>query len=98
MSVLNLGGTDTNQFNNLSVHDLLQARAYYHVFLTQKRNVVGTAIGRYLIRDFKFPATKPKPPRTLMNSSVHENSWPCVLVLINEWQAEETLERLEGNG
>jgi hypothetical protein len=85
MSILSIGGTDTNQFNNLSVRDLLQARAYYHIFLTQKRNVVGTAIGRYLIRDFKFSATKP------MNSSVHENSWPCVLVLINEWQAEETL-------
>jgi hypothetical protein len=64
MSILSIGGTDTNQFNNLSVRDLLQARAYYHVFLTQKRNAVGTAIGRYLIRDFKFPATKPKPPRT----------------------------------
>src|SRR5262249_6034647 len=86
-------GTDTNEYNNLPIHDLLAARAYYHVFLMRKSNVVGTAIGRYLIRDEEPAGDKPKPARTLFNSSVRADSWPCVIVLVEQWQQEDELLR-----
>jgi hypothetical protein len=86
MSVLNIHSEDTNQFNNLSIRDLLQARSYYHIFLTQKLNVVGTAIGRYLVRDFEYSKKGPKPARTLFNSSIRDTSWPCILVLVDQWE------------
>ncbi len=68
-------------FNLLSVKDLLEARDHYHVHLMHKTNVVATAIGRYLIQD----KGDPKAPRTLANSRVRENSWPCVLVFVQNW-------------
>ena len=37
-------------FSAVSVRDLLEAREAYHVHLMHLDNVVGTAIGRYLIR------------------------------------------------
>ena len=37
-------------YSSLSVFDLLEARDQFHVHLMHKANVVGTAIGRYLIR------------------------------------------------
>src|SRR5262249_35561397 len=37
-------------FATLSVKDLLEARDLYHFHLANRENVVGTAIGRYLIR------------------------------------------------
>ena len=40
-----------NHFESLSIKDLLLARDVYHYHLMDKANVVGTAIGRYLIRD-----------------------------------------------
>lgn len=39
-----------NNFASLSLRDLLEARDQYHVHLLNKRNVVGTAVGLYLIR------------------------------------------------
>jgi hypothetical protein len=42
--------TDRN-FQSLSVKDLLEARDLYHYHLLHKANVVGTAIGLYLIRN-----------------------------------------------
>ncbi|MGO4436992.1 hypothetical protein [Rhizobium sp. RAF56] len=87
-------------FSSLSVKELLEARDLYHYHLMSKDNVVGTAIGLYLIRrDEKRPqesgqdrtlAKKPSTtPRTLANSEVREYSWPCVLVFVRRW---ETLE------
>jgi hypothetical protein len=82
-------------FNHLNIPDLLAAREQYHVFLTRHPNVVGTAIGRYLIRKPGVDTTKgkgPKPPRTLGNSHVDlDKSWPCVLVFVDLWQTDEEL-------
>ena len=87
-------------FNLLSVKDLLEARDQYHVHLMHKRNVVATAVGRYLIRknepwptgDSTHQGNKraPQPahvkePRTLANSEVRDYSWPCVLVFVSKW-------------
>lgn len=70
----------------LSVTDLLAARDLYHHHLTNKPNVVGTAIGRYLIRE------QPGGARTLVNSRVEQGfSWPCVMVFISDWAAPKSL-------
>ena len=81
----------------LTLRDLLEARDVYHVHLAHLSNVVGTAIGRYLIREDDWYASHPptehrpdhvpipKGPRTLFNSVIREWSWPCVLVFVNEW-------------
>ncbi len=80
----------------LTLRDLLEARHHYHVHLAHLPNVVGTAVGRYLIQEKDWYAThppnvkprrpKPRSPRTLFNSLVKPWSWPCVLVFVNEWQ------------
>jgi hypothetical protein len=95
------------QFNSLSLLDLLKARDQFHPHLMHKANVVGTAIGRYLIRkDDPYPnpeknrysdkATtlikKTKPPRTLENSEVREYSWPCVLVFVSRWESDSAFD------
>jgi len=77
-------------FRSLSLKDLLDARDTYHWHLMNKANVVGTAVGAYLIRDADDGAAqgghKPhRPPRTFCNSSVRDSSWPCVLVLVRDW-------------
>jgi hypothetical protein len=81
-------------FNDLSLADLLRARDQFHAHLIHKANVVGTAVGRYLIRTTDPypqrgdapPAPKPnKPPRTIENSEVRDYSWPAVLVFVSEW-------------
>jgi hypothetical protein len=87
-------------YNMLSLTDLLAARENYHLHLLAKQHVVGTAIGRYLIRK-KDPWPKSradlashdeaqqfqpkKPARTLENSEVRPYSWPCVLVFVDTW-------------
>lgn len=90
--------TSAPQFNSLSLADVLDARDQFHVHLLHKANVVGTAVGRYLIRKVDPYPTEPggrterpgpKPPRTLENSEVRDNSWPCVLVFVSEW-AQDT--------
>jgi len=88
----------------LSLTDLLHARDAYHFHLLDKPNVIGTAIGYYLIRDEPQPragdtAITPAPTdptslsqsriRTFQNSSVRDYSWPCVLVLVSRWEDEE---------
>lgn len=87
-----------SQFSNLSLLDLLEARDLFHVQLLNKRNVVATALGRYLVRDgdpwpqhssgttaaASSPA-KVKGPRRLDNSHVRDYSWPCVLVFVERW-------------
>jgi len=84
-------------FTSLSVKDLLEARDLYHWHLLNKENVVGTAIGLYLIRtsdpwpdERHSPAVarrtvQVKPERTLENSEVRDYSWPCVIVLVDHW-------------
>ena len=77
-----LGGTVN--FASLSLKDLLAARDAYHWHLMNKANVVGTAVGLYLIRK---AGVADHAPRTFENSEVRENSWPCILVLVNDWLA-----------
>jgi hypothetical protein len=87
------------EFGQLSVSDLLKARDTYHFHLLNKANVIGTAVGYYLIRagdptPEQIAAgasrpTGPRPPRTLTNSEVRDYSWPCVLVLVSQWTDEE---------
>ena len=49
----------------LTLRDLLEARDVYHVHLAHLSNVVGTAVGRYLIRQEDWYAehtpSEPKP-------------------------------------
>ena len=89
-------------WRTLSLHDLLEARDAYHVHLINQRNVVATAIGRYLLRgdERDQPPTpgetlKRKPgakgPRTLDNVAVTERSWPCVLVFVKDWMDEQDI-------
>lgn len=83
-------------FHALSIRDLADARDAYHVHLANLNNVVGTALGRYLIRredpDFTDPKAKKRSwstdPRTLANSGVTPWSWPCVLVFVRDWMAK----------
>jgi hypothetical protein len=80
MTVLDLG----YNFASLSVRDLLDARDTYHYHLLSKPNVIGTAIGLYLIRkdedwpqrkgEGKNPPNKKSYPRTLANSEVRDSS------------------------
>ena len=88
-------------FNHLSVKDLVEARDMFHAHLINKKNVVATAVGRYLIRkndldeNGKYKSGKEKKPRTLENSIVVDISWPCILVFVDTWQNEEELIRNE---
>src|SRR5262249_19226726 len=76
----------SQHFSALSLMDLLGARDHFHVHLMHKANVVGTALGRYLIRK---TGVGPKEPRTLGNSEIRDYSWPCVLVFVSEWIDEK---------
>jgi hypothetical protein len=81
----------SQDFASLSLKDLLEARDLYHFQLINKPNVVGTAVGRYLIR--KEPngdggARRHREPRTFENSAVRDDSWPCVLALVERWEDE----------
>jgi hypothetical protein len=68
-------------FRSLSLKDLLDARDAYHWHLMNKANVVGTAVGLYLIRKKESEGKA----RTFDNSEVRPNSWPCILVLVDHW-------------
>jgi hypothetical protein len=81
-----------NNYDQLSLKDLLDARDLYHVHLMEHANVVATAIGRYRIRitdswpDHAGPGKRHGTgERTLENSEVRPYSWPCVLVFVQEW-------------
>ncbi len=90
---------DRDDFNSLSVRDLLEARDAYHVHLAHLENVVATAIGRYRIRkgdpdidDPGFRAPREQaPPRTLASSEVRPWSWPCLLVFVDRWLSREEI-------
>jgi hypothetical protein len=85
-------------FASLSTRDLLDARDAYHYHLLSKPNVVGTAIGLYLIRrsdpwpsaaeEARPKARKRSEPRTLWNSEVRPYSWPCILAFVKRWAPE----------
>lgn len=90
-------------YRSLSMKDLLDARELYHYHLMNKPNVVGTAIGLYLIRKTDpWPSAdvpeqqlrmrregRAKKERRFDNSEVREYSWPCVLALVKDWVKEE---------
>jgi hypothetical protein len=87
---------DNFDFSSLSLKDLIEARDLYHFHLMSKANVVGTAIGLYLIRndeswpgELSRPYRKPDYPRTFANSEVRDYSWPCIIVLVREWVDKE---------
>lgn len=96
-----------SRFSHLSVKDLVEARDQFHVHLMNKKNVVATAIGRYLIRredidrrgNYHPPADsdKPRPKRTVENSIVIDISWPCVLVFVNQWEHRVELVKQSGD-
>lgn len=88
--------TEVQDFNALSVADLLAAREQFHFHLLHKPNVVGTAVGRYRIRQSDpWPNSQSpseprtvrgtKGPRTLANSEVRPYSWPALLVFVEKW-------------
>jgi hypothetical protein len=95
MSVLDL----EYNFSALSLRDLLEARDTYHFHLLSKANVVGTAVGYYLIRNDEpwpkkkgqgnAPTRKKSTPRTLFDSEVRDYSWPCVLAFVRNWAQED---------
>lgn len=86
-------------YSALSIRDLLEAREMFHLYLSNLGNVVGTAIGKYLIRqadpDAKDANTEKErnkgTERTLANSIVTNWSWPCVLVFVDKWLSFEEL-------
>ena len=86
-----------NNFDSLSVKDLLEARDLFHVHLMNKSNVIGTAIGRYLVRDIDVQdgrivhQSSSSDERTLGNSQVVDASWPCILVFVSEWKTDDQL-------
>lgn len=93
----------TRAFSTLSIRDLLDAREAYHRQFSAMRNVIATAIGRYLIVDGDACIAKPPEPkeesepasdapaRTFANSAIKPWSWPCVLVLVREWESSAAL-------
>jgi hypothetical protein len=89
--MIELEGT-VDDFASLSLKDLLEARDLYHFHLMNKANVVGTAVGRYLIRRQGVAHSE---PRTFANSEVRDMSWPCVLVVVSDWVERK---RFRGDG
>lgn len=90
------------RFFSLSVKDLLEARENFHFHLSNLKNVVGTAIGLYRIRNKDLDAKdstkkadrkKAALVRTLANSAVKDWSWPCILVFVSKWQTIKEFER-----
>jgi hypothetical protein len=90
-----------DRFAALSLHDLLEAREAYHVHLLRQRNVVATAVGRYLQRvdedesrtlaeRLALPPGE-RPPRTLDRVEITHDSWPCVLVFVDHWMTADEI-------
>jgi hypothetical protein len=77
-------------YNALSLLDVMRARDLYHLHLTERKGVIGTAVGRYLIRkEDSWPNDRHKHkatgPKTLQNTEIRKYSWPCVLVFVEKW-------------
>ena len=84
--------TPVNNYDYLSLKDLLDAQDLYHVHLMRHPNVIATALGRYRIRrEDSWPdehgvvKKKGTGERTLENSEVRPYSWPCVLAFVDQW-------------
>jgi len=72
--------TMANAYQSLSLKDLMDARDAFHLHLMNKQNVVATAIGKYRQR------IRPgKDAKTLANTQVKADSWPCILVFVDQW-------------
>jgi hypothetical protein len=90
---------DDFDFSALSLKDLIEARDVYHFHLMRMANVIGTAVGLYLIRnDEAWPQAKGESvrprqkltyPRTFNNSQVRDYSWPCIIVVVRDWVMED---------
>ncbi len=80
-------------FHLLGIADLLEARDAYHVYLTRKKNVIGTAIGKCRVRKDGVPD---KAAKTLENSEVKNYSWPCILVFVQAWIADNQFGKVGG--
>ena len=81
-------------YHSLSLIDLLAARNLYHSALTARQGVIGTAVGRYFIRnEDSAPGATHKVrgtgPKTLESSGIRDYSWPCVLVFVDQWIDEK---------
>jgi hypothetical protein len=93
-------------YESLSIRDLLEARDLYHNMLLGKPNVVGTAVGLYLIRDEDHAGGSANrvygAPRTFSNARVQPYSEPCIIVLVHTWRAPDAFgdgdgrDRLDG--
>ncbi len=73
---------ERSEYDALSMRDLLDAREQYHIHLMRHPKVLATAVGYYRIRKGAGNG-----PRTLDNSEVRSNSWPAVLVFVDDWIA-----------
>lgn len=80
-------------YSALSINDLLEARDAYHVFLTRKKNVIGTAVGKYRFRKKNVSVSEAK---SLENTEVRSYSWPCILVFVDEWIASHSFGQEKG--
>lgn len=90
--------SQTDLYPSLSLRDLLLARDRYHSQLSELRNVVSTAVGRYRIRRGDWYDANPpwiqrphdykriEGARTFANSVVRPWSWPAVLVFVHTWK------------
>jgi hypothetical protein len=81
---------DSTTYSTLSLKDLLDAREAYHWHLMNRENVIGTAVGKYLIRKAdSWPGAAKSVhgayARTFANSEVRAYSWPCIMVLVSNW-------------
>src|SRR5947209_873705 len=69
-----------NDFHSLSLVDILEARDLYHLHLTERKGVLATALGRYLIRKGDSWPGEPKHkgtgPKTLETTQIRSYSWP----------------------
>jgi hypothetical protein len=84
---------NTIDFASLSLKDLIEARDAYHVQLANLPNVIGTALGRYLIRskdprihNQKAAVPGDHGPRFIDDVVIQSWSWPAVLVFVDKWQ------------
>jgi len=73
---------------------LMEVRNAWHPALFKRYNVVATAIGFYRFRQEDAPELTVRnaaaKPRTLRNSCVNNESWPCVLVFVKNWVPLDT--------
>lgn len=88
-----------NDFHSLSLPDLLEARDLYHLHLTERKGVIATAVGRYLIRHTDpYPGEEQRKgtgAKNLENTEIRSYSWPCVIVFVERWVEEKDL-KIEG--